>query len=205
MRHKTISHVEVKSQDRGEVSAIFSTYHLRDSDNDVVLPGAFEDGASVLISSYQHTSWQGALPAGKGRIRSTHSEAVLDGQFFMDTSHGRDTFAVVKSLAESGLGEWSYGYDVLDSEPGEFDGQPVKFLRKVRVFEVSPVLRGAGVNTRTLAAKALMDPDEATELAAQEYVRYAQSELAWALAAELDPIRERVELAEIRAGLERTA
>lgn len=165
-QHKQLSHVEIKSVDKGQVSAVFSTFNVVDSDGDVTMPGAFTDGEEVLISSYGHTSWQGALPVGKGTIRATKSEAILDGQFFMDTTAGRDTFAVVKALA--GAQQWSYGFDTLDSEPGQHDGRDVKFLKRLKVHEVSPVLIGAGVNTRTLAVKALTehgyDPSDAAQL-----------------------------------------
>ncbi len=166
IQHKTLNHVEIKSADRGEVSAVFSTFDVRDLDGDVVLREAIDDGAEVVISGYGHTSWGGALPVGKGRIRVTESEAVMDGQFFLDTTAGRDTFAVIKELG--GGQQWSYGYDVLDSGPGKFDGREVKFLKRLKVHEVSPVLVGAGVNTRTLAVKALTDrgvePGEALRL-----------------------------------------
>ncbi|MFI7643733.1 HK97 family phage prohead protease [Nonomuraea sp. NPDC049400] len=145
--------VEIKDADRGEVRAVFSTFNAIDSDNDVTLPGAFEDGAPVRISAYGHTSWQGALPVGKGVIRQTDEGAVLEGQFFMNTAHGRDTFATVKELSEAGLQEWSYGFDITNAEPGEWNGKSVRLLKKVKVHEVSPVLLGAGVNTRTLSAK----------------------------------------------------
>lgn len=145
--------VEIKDADKGEVRAVFSTFNAIDSDNDVTLPGAFDDGAPVRISAYGHTSWQGALPVGKGVIRQTAEGAVLEGQFFMNTAHGRDTFATVKELSEAGLQEWSYGFDITNSEPGEWDGKSVRLLKKVKVHEVSPVLLGAGVNTRTLVAK----------------------------------------------------
>lgn len=154
-QHKNLSHVEIKAADKGEVSAVFATFDVVDSDGDVTVPGAFTDGEEVLISSYQHTSWQGALPVGKGRIRTTKSEAILEGQFFMETSAGRDTFAVVKALAERQ--QWSYGFDTLDAEPGKLDGRDVQFLKRLKVHEVSPVLIGAGVNTRTLAVKALIE------------------------------------------------
>jgi len=143
--------VEVKDADRGEVTAVFSTFDVIDSDRDVTKAGAFVDGAEVLISAYGHKSWEGLLPVGKGVIRAGKSDAVLDGRFFMDTAAGRDTFTVVKELGE--LGQWSYGYDVLKESYGEHDGQKVRFLESLKVHEVSPVLIGAGVNTRTLSAK----------------------------------------------------
>ena len=156
MDHKAFRHVEIKSADRGEVSAVFSTFNVIDSDGDVTLPGAFTDGAELVISSYGHTSWGGALPVGKGRIRMTAKEAIVDGQFFMDTTSGRDTFSVVKQLGP--LGQWSYGYDVMDSDPGVFNGTDVRFLKSLLVHEASPVLVGAGVNTRTLDAKSATHP-----------------------------------------------
>jgi len=144
--------VTIKNADRGEVTAIFSTFNVIDSDGDVTLPGAFEDGVEVPISAYGHASWQGALPVGKARIRQTDTQAILEGQFFMETQAGRDTFTVVKELGD--LGQWSYGFDIVKHSFGEFEGRQVRFLELVKVHEVSPVLVGAGVGVRTLAAKA---------------------------------------------------
>lgn len=143
--------VEIKDADKGEVDAIFSTFEVVDSDRDVTKAGAFEDGAEMPISAYGHTSWAGALPVGKGRIRTTTTEAVLEGRFFLDTVAGADTFSVVKQLGE--LGQWSYGYDVTKESRGEHGGKQVRFLEGLKVHEVSPVLLGAGVGTRTLGAK----------------------------------------------------
>ncbi|MEV1245097.1 HK97 family phage prohead protease [Nonomuraea sp. NPDC049750] len=143
--------VEIKDEAKGEVRAIFSTFNAIDSDRDVTRPGAFTDGAEVPISAYGHTSWSGMLPVGKATIRQTSKQAILEGRFFMDTAAGRDTFTTVKELGE--LGQWSYGYDPVEYSFGEFEGQRVRFLDALKVHEVSPVLVGAGVGTRTLSAK----------------------------------------------------
>lgn len=143
--------VNIKDADQGLVEAVFSTFNVIDHDGDVTLPGAFTDGEAVRISAYGHRSWMGELPVGKGTIRSTDSEAILNGGFFLETSAGRDTFEVVKGLG--GLQEWSYGFDVIESDAGQQDGQDVQFLKKLKVHEVSPVLLGAGIDTRTLAVK----------------------------------------------------
>lgn len=159
--------VEVKdADDSGEVTAVFSTFNVKDSDSDVTLPGAFEDGAPALISAYGHASWGGFLPVGKGTISSTKTEAVFTGQFFMDTTHGLDTFRTVKQTGA--LQEWSYGYDAVEYSFGDHDGERVRFLNKLKVHEVSPVLLGAGVGTRTLSAKTagLKFSDEATAVLA---------------------------------------
>lgn len=143
--------VEIKDATKGEVEALFSTYNVIDKDMDVTLPGAFTDGAPVKISAYGHASWSGVPPVGKGSVHDTGNGAVLKGRFFLDTAAGKDTFTTVKELGH--LQEWSYGYDVLESEFGEFEGKHVRFLKKLKVHEVSPVLIGAGVGTMTLSTK----------------------------------------------------
>lgn len=159
--------VEIKSESKGEVSAVFSTFNVIDSDGDVTFPGAFTDGEEVVISGYAHSIWKGDVPVGEGTIRTTRSEAILDGRFFMDTTAGRETFATVKAMR--GKQQWSYGFDVLHApEQVTFRGQKANALRKLKVHEVSPVWRGAGINTRTLAVKSLVDagmnPEEAARL-----------------------------------------
>lgn len=149
--NKQLRDLEIKDADAGEVKAVFSTFDVIDADKDVTRPGAFDDGAPVRISAYGHESWKGALPVGRGIIRTTDSEAILDGRFFLDTTHGRDTFNTVKQMGE--LQEWSYSVEPVAVSFGEFDGEQVRFLDKIKVDEVSPVLVGAGVNTRTLSTK----------------------------------------------------
>lgn len=151
MSEKKALRVEVKDAGEGTVQAVFATLNVVDLDGDVTLPGAFKDGQEVRISAYGHASWGSALPVGKGVIRASDAEAVLDGRFFMDTQQGRDTFLTVKELGP--LGQWSYGFDVLDAEEGDFEEQKVRFLKSLDVHEVSPVLLGAGIDTRTVAVK----------------------------------------------------
>lgn len=153
MAIKAFNRVEIKDADRGEVAAVFATLNVVDSDGDVTTKGAFEDGAKVRISAYGHKTWEGRLPVGKGLIREVGDEAVMEGRFFMDTQEGKETFTVVKALGEDGLQEWSYGYDPVEYSFGQFEDQDVRFLNKLKVHEVSPVLLGAGVGTRLLTAK----------------------------------------------------
>lgn len=143
--------VEVKDASLGLVEAKFSTYDVIDSDGDVTVKGAFTDGQEVRISAWNHGSWQGALPVGKGVIHDEGDGAVMKGQFFLDTVAGSEHFAVVKALGD--LQEWSYGFNVLDSEKGQKDGQSVRILKGLDVTEVAPVLKGAGIGTHTLVVK----------------------------------------------------
>lgn len=172
--HKTITGFTVKSAEKGTVEAVFSTFNAIDKDGDVTLPGAIKDGAEVVISAYGHQSHYGALPVGKGTIKATETEATLQGKFFLNTTAGRDTFEVVKELGP--LGEWSYSLHDVVSKAGEINGQRVNFLESIFVKEVSPVLIGAGVNTRTLVAKGLKFSEEgdAVVAAVNAYLDRAQ-------------------------------
>lgn len=160
-RKSFASGVRIKDAAKGEVSAVFSTFNVIDKDGDVTPSDAIKDGTPIVVSAYGHQSWSGELPVGKGVLRVTKSEAIADMQFFLETTQGRDTFNAVAELAKSGLGEWSYGFNILDAEPAVFDGQDVRLLKAVQVFEVSPVLVGAGVNTRTLAVKSASGKSDA--------------------------------------------
>lgn len=160
MDKKSLARVEIKDETTGEVEAVFATLGVIDKDNDVTAKGAFEEGSQVVISAYNHKSWEGALPVGVGTIHEVGNEVVMKGQFFMDTQAGRDHFAVVKALGNRQ--EWSYGFKVDKSEPAEHDGKSVRMLQKMSVYEVSPVLRGAGVGTRTTMAKNLKDEIDET-------------------------------------------
>ena len=153
MHRKSLNGLRVKSATKGEISAVFCTFDVVDHDGDIVLKGAIPAGKEVVISAYNHASWgPGAVPVGKGVIRIAGNEAVLDGQFFLDTTAGADTFNALKQLGA--LAEYSWGFDVLDGTPNQHGGRD---LKSVDVHEVSPVLKGASIGTRTLALKQRAD------------------------------------------------
>jgi hypothetical protein len=139
------------STDRLGVVAAFCQLNIRDRQGDVVLPGAIPT-TDVLLSAWQHGSHApGVLPVGRGSIREESGWAVFRGAFW-STPSGRETFEVVKQGGE--LIEWSFGFFVVDAEPGRFHGEPVRFLKKLDIFECSPVIRGAGMGTATLETSA---------------------------------------------------
>ena len=133
----------------GEFSAVFSTFDVIDHDRDVTLPGAFEENAPVRIAAWGH-GWD-QLPVGRGEIHAAETEAKVDGRFFLDTTAGKEHYLTVKALGD--LQEWSYSFDILEHEYGKRDGQDVRFLKRLKVHEVSPVMLGAGIDTRTLDIK----------------------------------------------------
>ena len=148
-----------KTDGAGSFAATFSRFGLVDSDGDVTLASAIPIGREVPISAWGHGSWQpGAqsLPIGRGVIRADTTRAWVEGDFFLDTTSGRDTYLVIKHLGS--LQQWSYGFRALDVsvEPGElqiYGANARRILKGLDVFEASPVLVGAGVRTTTDSVK----------------------------------------------------
>lgn len=143
----------------GEFRAVFATLNVKDFDGDWTVPGAFEEQA-VIIEPWNH-GW--TLPAGKGAIKSNEAEAWIEGRFFLDTEVGRENYQTVKNLGP--LGEWSYTFNILQAAPADpklYNGA-TRLLQKMDVIGVSPVTRGAGINTRTIDIKnqKTSPPDEA--------------------------------------------
>ena len=140
-------------ESEGHITAQFAVFNEVDSDGDVTLPGAFGN-QDVLMSPWGHAAWLGGggnLPVGKGSISEKGNKAIFDGGLFLDTEGGREHHAVLKQT--QGQQEWSYGFQVQEASFGDFNGQEVRFLKKLLVAEVSPVMKGAGSDTRTLAVK----------------------------------------------------
>jgi HK97 family phage prohead protease len=194
----------VKSADEGTVTAIFSRFNVKDLDGDVTMPGAFEDGAEVLISAYNHETWCGGLPVGKGVIHCDDEKAWLDGQFFLDTQAGKETFTTVKNVGD--LQEWSYGYKVL--ETGEvtdamYQQGVWRVLKKLKVWEVSPVMVGAGIGTETVSIKSAENGGEepGTKADGEPQTAPSAEEIAAKAAVTTDAMREFARFQKTRARL----
>ena len=151
---KVFSLTQMKFDDAtGKVTAMFAKFNDIDKQGDLTLPGAFGD-QPIIIAGYGHASWGSgvdALPVGKGRIFDGSEGGVMEGQFFLDTTAGSETYKTVKNIGE--LQEWSYSLPDIDFEMREQDGRRIRILKKIKVNEVSPVLMGAGNGTRTLDIK----------------------------------------------------
>jgi HK97 family phage prohead protease len=181
---KSFRGLKVKDADQGTVSAVFATFNVKDLDGDYTPPGAFEEGAKVLISAYGHRSWMGLKPVGRGVIHADDQKAWMDGEFFLDTIDGLDTFKTIKGTDE--LQEWSYGYDVLETGEVTEEMRQIgvyRVIKKARVYEVSPVMLGAGIGTETLSLKTapsiVVVPDAAAIAvsldARREFARYSKT------------------------------
>jgi HK97 family phage prohead protease len=91
------------------------------------------------------------VPVGKGAIMVQEKQAIFDGGFFLETDAGLEAYKTVKAMGA--LQEWSWGFRVVDAAYEQRDTQFVRLIKRAEVFEVSPVLVGAGVGTYTLGIK----------------------------------------------------
>lgn len=143
------------NEETGQVKAVFSVFNEIDSDNDVVLPKSIRSGYGDkgVVMVWGH-DWKHII--GKGKIVQDDNKATFEGKFNMNTEAGREAYETVKAMDD--LQQWSFGFEVHDSEKGMFtkdngEQQEVRFLKDVKVWEVSPVLVGANQNTHTVAVK----------------------------------------------------
>lgn len=150
----------------GKVSAVFSVFNEIDSDGDVVLPKSIRSGYGDkgVVMCWGH-DWKQII--GKGKISQDADQAVFEGEFNMNTTAGKEAYETVKAMGD--IQQWSFGFEVNDSERGLFtkDGGEeveVRYLKDVKVWEVSPVLVGANQNTHTLAVKNKDPEDEYDEM-----------------------------------------
>lgn len=136
----------------GSFEAVIATLGVVDKDGDVIAPGAFGSGQEATIIPAH--DW-GSIPLGRARIVERGKEAVAIGQFNLGITSAREWHSFLKFDLEHGrpIQEWSFGFTVKDAGSEIVDGQRVRVLKALDVHEVSPVLVGAGENTRTLAAK----------------------------------------------------
>lgn len=149
MEHKAIR-VQFKDEE-GTFTAQIATLNVVDKDGDLTKAGAFPPGKELLVSAYQHGSWQGALPVGKATVKEVGDAVIAEGQFNLKSVSGREHYEAVKFTGD--LQEWSYGFWPTKWTEEEINGKSVRILEAVDPVEISPVLKGAGVGTATLAIK----------------------------------------------------
>lgn len=157
--------IELKDDQEGTFIARIAKLDVVDLDGDVTKPGAFPKNKTVLVSAYQHGSWMGGLPVGKAVIYEKDGDVLAEGEFNLNTEVGREHYQTVKFTGK--IQEWSYGFKIIKAGEDEVDGQPVRLLIKVDPFEISPVIKGAGISTATLAIKEKNGADDSLTYADQ--------------------------------------
>lgn len=166
---------EVKAvDDEGSFEAVIATLNVVDHDEDLTIAGAFgKQHVSILPA---HNRGSGSF--GKAEIFEKGDKVIAKGKFNLKIQAAREMFETLKFDLAHGepVQEWSYGFQIKESEEETRDGVTIRILKKLEVFEVSPVLRGAGIDTGTILAKDKEKISLADDLAAvaKEVTRVAE-------------------------------
>jgi hypothetical protein len=187
-RKLLVGRFELKDSVRGEVEAVFASVGsgVVDLDGDTYAPGAIRSADSLPVSAWNHGSsvLGGPLPVGSAKVRSTGNEAIADISYWLDQVEGRAAFEAVRRLGAAA--EWSWSLDIVDAETVTLaDGRKARQINDVVPLEVSPVMQGAGIGTRTLTTRS------APDMAARELVRWARGAHERRVRAGLVEIRDR--------------
>lgn len=158
--------VDVKSMTeeklaKGIVSVVFATMGVWDKDGDMAMPGFYGEQDVVMVPAHDWSH----VPIGKGKTRESENMAIADIQMNLDIPAAKDWLSAIKFDMKVGKPtmEYSYGFKIMDggSRMGEALGRTGRILTPredgtpgSKIWEVSPVMVGAGEKTRTLTAKA---------------------------------------------------
>ena len=146
--------------DKGMISVVFATMGVWDKDGDMAMPGFYGEQDVAFLPTHD---WSHVM-MGKGRTYEAGNEARADIAMNLELQSAKDWLSAIKFDLKNGkpIQEYSYGFKVLDGgcRMGECLGRQGRILQPredgtpgSKIWEVSPVLVGAGENTRTLSAK----------------------------------------------------
>jgi len=148
MQYKSLT-VSIKATDdeKGIVEAIVSCFGNVDSYGEIVDKGAFVES---LQRKFPKGVWMHdwTIPVSKTlEAKETDAGLYIKGQFNLDTQRGREAYSDLKFGT---VDEFSIGYSVEEDYLGE-DG--FRHLKRLKLYEWSPVLVGANPATQVLGVK----------------------------------------------------
>jgi Escherichia/Staphylococcus phage prohead protease len=145
----------VGEEGSGQVKAIVAAYNV-DSTSERIAPGSFQksldswkaSGRQVpVVWAHQHQDiW--AHIGTTTDMQETSDGLVADMQLDMENPTAKQAYKLIKS---GRIQNYSFAYDVIDSEYDEKDG--VLNLKELNILEAGPCLIGANRATGTLAVK----------------------------------------------------
>ncbi len=143
---------EIKLDAEGVGSAKIATLSAVDHDGDTYAKGAFGKQKIMILPGHV---WSPNPPLGKGETFEEGDHAFARFKLNLETVAGKEWHSALKFDMADGnpLTEWSYGFKVLESVDEVREGKSIRVLQHLEVFEVSPVIKGAGVDTGTVSVK----------------------------------------------------
>ena len=162
----------------GVVECFVAGIGNKDSVGDIIVPGAFKESLKRrkprVVWGHNWNEPIGKVlemyevPSSDPRLPMKMRAAGIGGlyakvQFNLKSERGRQAFADVAFFGEEQ--EWSIGYKTLDAD---FDpARQANVLKKVELYEASPVLHGANQLTGTISIKSVEGQDNNESIKAQ--------------------------------------
>lgn len=154
MERKALS-TEIKvSPDGRTVEGYASTYDL-DAVGDIVVPGAYKRTLDhrlariKVLRDHEH-------PIGRPVEAYEDTKGLYTKSVISDTPLGNETLTL---LRDGVLDRFSIGYEPVVKEFGKKDGQPVRYLKEIKLYEWSVVTFPANDSAVVTGVKALEDLD----------------------------------------------
>lgn len=201
MEYKNFAPQNVKSGSAGSAQFVIATIGRRDADSDIVESGAIGRQTVVVLPAHDWTS----VPLGKAETHEDGHHVLADVRFNLDVPEARSWHAALKFDMEHGppVQEFSWGYDPVLSKPDRVDGVLVRRLQKIKLHEVSMVVRGSSVGSRLVTVKERDDDGrDLTPEQRAELLRIRSDSEAWRLKKEGLHAMARIELERSRQMLE---
>lgn len=169
LEHKNLKvRVELKEDNGadGVIEAYVSVFGNTDSYGDVIVKGAFEDSLKKKLPKgvWAH-DWQQPIATTLEAKEDAHG-LYIKGQLVLGVQRADEARLLLKAGA---IDEFSIGFTVEDYE--EKDG--VRYIKKIKLYEWSPVLWGANDATELISVKSAEkkddeEPEKPTEEAEEE-------------------------------------
>jgi len=165
MLYKDVSDGVIKDVDtvKGIVTGYFSIFGNKDSDNDIIMPGAYKRTLKAngpdsekprILHLYQHDAMQ---PLAKPKVLKEDKMGLYFESHISHTTLGKD---VIQLYQDKVLTEHSIGYQIVKRERDE-DRDEQKLI-ELRLWEGSTVSWGANMDAIVSTVKTEGKPDKKT-------------------------------------------
>ena len=139
---------EIKAtKEEGIIEAYVSIFNNIDSDGDIIVRGAFlESLAKKFPKGVWSHNWDQPI-AKTLEAREDEKGLYIKGQFVMSVQKAKEAYDLIKAEV---IDEFSIGFRILD---WEYNDAGNRVIKKVKLYEWSPVLAGANPETEVLGIK----------------------------------------------------
>lgn len=156
--HKAVKDIDKKGR---IVTGYYSSFGNVDSDDDVIMKGAFErtlrergpEGKNKIMHLWQHDPWR---PIGKPSVLREDAKGLYFETYFPETTLGNDTLKLYEAEI---INEHSIGFRIIQSDKSTQDGKEIQEIKEIMLWEGSSVTWGANEQTPSTGIKGLFKDD----------------------------------------------